>query len=137
MDYRCYSSKDLFEKIKFSSTANFRGIVSAGGVPGSDITLGDVKTAKVIWVRSTLKMKGNMVRRNGKSAVQSIIKVPTELIKLHQDVALAIDLFFVNTHIFFTTYSTKICFSMATHLAYCEKEYIWEALLGTYNMYLR
>jgi hypothetical protein len=28
----------------------------------------------------------------------------------------------------------KICFSMVTHLAYHEKEYIWEALLMTYNM---
>ncbi len=35
------------------------------------------------------------------------------------------------------TYSTKICFSMVTHLAYHEKEYIWEALLVTYIMYLR
>jgi hypothetical protein len=34
------------------------------------------------------------------------------------------------------TYSTKVCFSTVTHLAHCEKEYIWEALLGTYNMYL-
>jgi hypothetical protein len=34
------------------------------------------------------------------------------------------------------TYSMKICFSTVTHLAYREKEYTWEALLGTYNMYL-
>ncbi len=44
--------------------------------------------------------------------------------------------FFVNKHILFTTYSTKMCFSTVTHLAYREKEYIWEALLVTYNMYL-
>jgi hypothetical protein len=43
---------------------------------------------------------------------------------------------FVNKHIFFTTNSTKICFSLVTHLAYCKKEYIWEALLVTYNMSL-
>jgi hypothetical protein len=35
------------------------------------------------------------------------------------------------------TYSTKTCSSLVTHLAYHEKEYIWEALLVTYNMYLR
>jgi hypothetical protein len=34
------------------------------------------------------------------------------------------------------TYSTKICFSMVTPLAYHEKEYIWEAFLVTYTMYL-
>jgi hypothetical protein len=67
----------------FPLTADFRAIVSAGGVPGSDVTLKDVKATKVIWGRSILKMKGNTVRRNGKKVAQSIIKVPTELIKLH------------------------------------------------------
>ncbi len=105
-------AKDLFKKMIFLSTADFRAIVSAGGVLGSDVTLKDVKAVEVIWGRSVLKMKGNMVRRNGKRVVHSIIKVPKELIKIHQDVKLAIDVFFVNKHIYFTTYSTKICFSV-------------------------
>jgi hypothetical protein len=48
--------------------------------------------------RSVLKMKGNTVRRNAKRLVQSVIKVPSELIKLQQDVELAIDIFFINKH---------------------------------------
>jgi hypothetical protein len=129
-------AKDLFAKMIFPFTEDFRAIVSAGGVPGSDVTLQDVMAAKVIWGHSILNMKGNMVRRNGKKVVQSIIKVTTGLIKLHQDVESAIGVFFVNKHIFFTTYSTKIGISMVTHLAYHEKEYFWEDLLVTYNMYL-
>jgi hypothetical protein len=71
-------------------------------------------------------MKGNIVRTNGKRVVQSIIKVPSELIKLDRDVELAVDIFFVNKkHIFFTTYSTKICFSKVTHLMTCEIKAIW------------
>jgi hypothetical protein len=76
----------------FPSLVDFRAIVSAGGIPGSDATLEDVKVANVIWGCSILKMNGNTVRRSGKRIVQSIIKVPTELIKLHQDVELAIDI---------------------------------------------
>ncbi len=68
--------------------------------------------------------------------MQSIVKVPTELIKLHQDVELAIDCFFANKHVFFTTFSTKICFTMITHLSSRNKEVIWVALLATYKMYL-
>ncbi len=52
-----------------------------------------MKATEVIWGHSALKMKGNTVRKNGKRLVQSIIKVPSELIKLHQDVELAIDIF--------------------------------------------
>ncbi len=83
-----------------------------------------------------LTTKGNAVRRTGKHAAQSIIKVLKELIKLQQDVELAIDCFFVNKHIFFTTYSTKICFTTVTHLGFRTKALIWEALHATYKMYL-
>jgi hypothetical protein len=38
--------RDLFEKMIFPSTADFRAIVSAGGVPGSDVTLNNVKPPK-------------------------------------------------------------------------------------------
>ena len=120
----------------YPSTADFRAIVSAGGISGCEVTPEDVKAAEVIWGRSVLKMKGNMVRRNVKRMVQSITKVPKELIKLQQDVELAIDCFFVNKHIFFTTYSTKICFTTVTHLGFRTKALIWEALHATYKMYL-
>jgi hypothetical protein len=38
-------------------------------------------------------MKGNTVRRNATHLVQSVIKVLKELLKLQQDVELAIDFF--------------------------------------------
>jgi hypothetical protein len=79
-------AKDLYEKMIFPSTADFRAIVSAGGIPGCEVMPEDVKTAKVIWGCSVLKMKGNNVRRNVKRLVQSVIKVPSELIKLQQNV---------------------------------------------------
>ena len=129
-------ARDLYEKLIYPSTSDFRAIVSVGGVPGSDVTTEDVKAADVIWGRSVLKMKGNTVRRNGKRVAQSIVKVPKELIKLQQDVELAIDCFFVNKHTFLTTYSTKICFTTVTHLAHRNKALIWEALHATYKMYL-
>jgi hypothetical protein len=48
----------LFEKMLFLSIVDFRAVVSAGGVLGSDVTFEDVKAAKVIWGRSVLKIKG-------------------------------------------------------------------------------
>jgi hypothetical protein len=80
-------------------------------------------------------MKGNTVQRNSKHMTQSIVKVPKELIKLQQDVKLAIDFFFVNKHTFFTTLSTKICFTTITHNISKNKNLIWVALKATYMMY--
>ncbi len=42
-------ARDLYEKLMYPSTSDFRAIVSAGGVPGSDVTTKDVKAADVIW----------------------------------------------------------------------------------------
>ena len=122
-------AKDLYEKMIFPSTADFRAIVSAGGIPGCEVTPEDVKTAVVISGRLVLKMKGNTVRRNAKRLVQSVIKVPSELIKLQQDVALAIEILFISKHTFFTTYSTRISFTTVTHILTHQNEHLWEALL--------
>ncbi len=129
-------ARELYEKLIFPSTSDFRAIVSTGGVPGSDVTTNDVKATDVIWGRFVLKMKGNTVQQNGKCVTQSIVKVPKELIKLQQDVELAIDCFFVNKHVFFTTLSTKIVFTTITHLTSRNNDMIWVALKATYMMYL-
>ena len=42
-------ARDLFEKMIYSSTADFRVIVSAGGISGCEVTPDDVKAAEVIW----------------------------------------------------------------------------------------
>ena len=93
-------ARNLYDKLIYPSTADFRVIVSTGGIPGCGVTLDDAKAAEVIWSRSVLKMRGNTVRKNAKRMTQSIVKVPTEFIKLHQDVELEIDVFFINKHIF-------------------------------------
>ena len=48
-------ARELHERLLYPSTSDYRAIVSAGGVPGSDVTLDDVKAAEVIWGRSVLK----------------------------------------------------------------------------------
>ncbi len=56
-----------------------------------DVTIDDFKATEVIWSQSVLEMKENTVQRNGKRLTQSIVKVRKELIKLQQDIELAID----------------------------------------------
>jgi hypothetical protein len=42
-------ARELYEKLIFPLTSDFRAIVSAGGVLGADVTIDDVKAAEVIW----------------------------------------------------------------------------------------
>ncbi len=58
---RGVKARELYEKLIFPLTSDFRAIVRAGGVSGSDVTIDDVKAAEVIWVQSILMMKGKTV----------------------------------------------------------------------------
>jgi hypothetical protein len=42
-------ARDLYEKLMYPSTSDFRAVVSAGGVPRSDVTTKDVNATDVIW----------------------------------------------------------------------------------------
>jgi hypothetical protein len=42
--------------------------------------------------------------------MQRLVRVPQELIQLQQKVQIVIDVFFVNGHTFFMTYSRMICY---------------------------
>ena len=42
-------ARDVFEKMIYPSKADFRAMVSAGGIPGCKVTPEDVATAEVIW----------------------------------------------------------------------------------------
>ncbi len=75
---------DLYKKMIFPSTTDFREIVIAS-IPGCVVFPAYANAAKVIWGCLVLKMKGNTVRRNVKCLVKSVIKVPKELIKLQQE----------------------------------------------------
>jgi hypothetical protein len=44
--------------------------------------------------------------------------------------------FFVNKHVFCTTFRTKICYTTITHLTSRSKDVIWVAIEAMYKMYL-
>ncbi len=64
------------------------------------------------------------------------MKVPQELLQLQQKVCIGIDTFFVNYHIFFMTYSRKICFITVTYLINYKVNEVWAAMHKIYQMYM-
>jgi hypothetical protein len=64
------------------------------------------------------------------------VKVPRELMKLHQEVFMTADIFFVNKIPFFLTLSRKICFTAVNHLANRTLPQIFKAFKEIYQYYL-
>jgi hypothetical protein len=65
------------------------------------------------------------------------VKVPMELLKLHKEVQITVDLFFVNKILFFLTLSCKICFTAINHLTDGTVPQIFMAFKEIYQYYLQ
>jgi hypothetical protein len=65
------------------------------------------------------------------------VKVPAELLKLHKEVFLKTDIFFVNNIPFFLTLSHKICFTVVNQLADRTVLKIFKAFKEMYQYYLQ
>jgi hypothetical protein len=76
------------------------------------------------------------VRKTGHHKLQSLVKVPKELLQFQQKVCIGINIFFVNGHIFFMTFSRKICFTTVTHLINHKVSEVWAAMHKIYQMYM-
>ncbi len=109
-------ARHLYETLGYPSNTNFETVLRACSIGGCTLTTDDAKVAYKIWGNSVPRLKGSTVRETGKRKPQSLVKVPQELVQLQQKVRIGIDIFFVNGHIFFMTYSGMICFTTVTRL---------------------
>jgi hypothetical protein len=126
----------LYKTLAYPSNADFEAVLRVGGIGGCTITVDDAKVAHKIWGASVPKLKGSTVQEAGQRKPQSLVKVPWELLQLQQKICIGIDIFFVNGHIFFMTYSRKICFTIVTHLINCKVSEVWDAMHKIYQMYM-
>jgi hypothetical protein len=61
-------------------------------------------------------LKGKTTQTNPDLVASDFVKVLVELLKLHKEVYITADLFFVKKILFFLTLSYKICFMAINHL---------------------
>jgi len=130
-------SRHLYEALGYPSNADFETVLRAGGIGGCTLTADHAKVAYKIWGNSVPRLKGSTVRESGRRKLQSLVKVPRELIQLQQKVCIAgIDIFFVNGHIFFMTHSRMLCFTTVTHLINHKVVEVWATMHKIYQMYM-
>jgi hypothetical protein len=69
-----------------------------------------------IWGKNVAALKGKTTQMKPDRVARDFVKVPVELLKLHNKVYITEDLFFVNKIPFFLMLSGKICFTAINHL---------------------
>ena len=81
------------------------------------MTVEDIDVALNIWGKNIAALKVKTTRSKPNTVERDSVKIPMELLKLHKEVFLTLDIFFVNNIPLLLTLSRKICFTAVNHLA--------------------
>ncbi len=90
-----------------------------------------------IWGPSVATLKRKMVHKKPEPVKTETVHIPKEICKLHKEVTLTIDIFFVNSIPFFVTLSQVLYFTMVTHLHDRSLGQIFKVLKGIFYYYLQ
>jgi hypothetical protein len=130
------SARTLYTKLGYPSTKDYKWVIQNNQIQDCLVTVQDVDAAHNIWGKNIAALKGKTTRTKPIHVARDFVKVPPELLKLHKDVFLTCDIFFVNKVPFFITLSRKICFTAVNHLADQKVKNIYKAFKEIYKFYL-
>jgi hypothetical protein len=116
---------------------DFKWVIQSNKIKDCPVTVQEIYVAREIWGKNIAALKGKTTRRKSIPVARDYVKLPMELMKLHKDVFLTTDIFFVNKIPFFLTLSQKICFTAVNHLVDRTVPQIFKAFKEMYQYYLQ
>jgi hypothetical protein len=116
---------------------DFKWVIRSNQIKDSPVTVQDVDVAIKIWGKNIAASKGKTTQSKMNPVARDYVTVPMELLKLHKEVYMKTDIFFVNKIPFFLTLSRKICFAAVNHLADRTVLQIFKAFKEMYQYYLQ
>jgi hypothetical protein len=109
-------ARTLYLMLNYPSTKDYKWVIQSNQIECCPVMVQDVEIAHNIWGKNVSAFKGKTTRLKPIHVARDFVKVPKELLKLHQEVFLTCNIFFVNKIPFFITLSQKICFTAVNHL---------------------
>jgi hypothetical protein len=123
--------------LRYPSWKDFGWIVQSIQIKDCPVTVDHVDVAFEIWGKIIAALKGKTTRHKPILVTRDFVKVPTEILRLHRDVVLTLDIFFINKVPFFLTMRRRICFTAVNHLANRTITEFFKAFMEIYQYYLR
>jgi hypothetical protein len=127
----------LYASLGFPSQRDFMWILRSNQIKDSPVTVEDAIVAYKIWGPSVATLKGKTVWKRPEPIKTDIVSILKEIRKLHKEVTLTIDIFFVNKIPFFLTLSRVLNFTTVTHLPDRSLDQIFKVLKGIFYYYLQ
>jgi hypothetical protein len=130
-------SRNLYKTLSYPSMKNFKWVIRRNHIKDCPVTIQDIDVATQILGKNISALKGKTTWSKKHPVARDYVKVPKELLKLHKEVFLTTDIFFVNKIHFFLTLSQNICFTAVNHLPDSTVPQIVKAFKEMYQFYLQ
>jgi hypothetical protein len=130
-------ARTFYKTLSYPSVKDFKWVIQSNQIKYCPVAIQDIDMALKIWGKNIAALKGKTTRSKSIPVARDYVKVPMELMKLHKEVLLTTDIFFVNKIPFFLTLSRKICFTAVNHLADRTVPQIFKAFKEMYQYYLQ
>jgi hypothetical protein len=82
---------------------DFKWVIRSNQIKDCPVKIQDIDVAMKIWGENIAALKGKTTWRKTHPVAREYVKVPKELLKLHKEIFLTTDIFFVNNIPFFLT----------------------------------
>ena len=116
---------------------DFKWVILSNQIKDCPVTSADVEIANTIWGKNIAALKGKTTRTKPDPVAGNPLRVPKEFMKLHRDVYLTADVFFVNGIIFFISLSRKVDFPAVSHIPSRNIETIFKSFKSIYRFYIQ
>lgn len=126
---------EYYRKLCWPSQSTYEDIVRNNKVTNCPVTVADVKRFFLIYGPDACTLQGKAVKRNGSVPPPVLSDLPDDVLRLHRDVTLCVDIFYLQGIIFLTTISEKIKFRTAVRLDDRHLDTIFNELLKIIALY--
>jgi hypothetical protein len=130
-------ARNLYKTLSYPSMKDFKWVIRSNQIKDCPVMIQDIDVATNIWGKNIAALKGKTTRSHMHPMARDYVKVPKELLKLHKEVFLTTDIFFINNIPLFLTLSRKICFTVVNHLADRTVLQIFKDFKEMYQYYLQ
>jgi hypothetical protein len=130
-------ARTLYKTLSYPSTKDFKWVIWSNQIKDCPVTVQHIDVPLNIWGKKIAALKGKTTRRKTIPVDRDYVKVTLELLRLHEEVFLTTDIFFVNKNPSFLTLSRKITFTAVNHLADRTVPQIFKDFKDIYQYYLQ
>jgi hypothetical protein len=130
-------ARPLYNTLSYPSMKDFKWVIRSNQIKDFPVTVQGIYMDLKIWGNNIAALKGKTTQSKTIMVDRDYVKVPLELMKVHKEVFLTTDIFFVNKNTFFLTLICNITFTAVNHLMDHTVPQIFKAFKDIYQYYLQ